>query len=248
MAASVVHPAIIARLGIADGAITGVVIEAETSADRKETILTVSFGVEAPLIILISGAANGLVGKIVIVGGRPCSVHDASDSREQFGVIAILKQPSTTPKSALHSVPRISDREIGVLKLAVAHASYGVLSSVGKKAIKAYLAGGVKAVNDRTALVALVPFAGKDRMYVIRLAAWKIIEHGQNTGDVGDAAKLVSKLPRAQQKKLSDWFASYTPISIVASKKELRSKLSRAPSRAWDVKKIEQAKSNPVSL
>lgn len=215
--ASPISDELMARLGQTDGLIMGVVRTCELSIDRKKTILQLVIGAAEPLVVLVNGGADTLLGQLVIIHAAERVIYWASEPRFSFRITAVLAGPYVlTGRGGALRLP-ISDEQFQKVRDEI---RLGELSKVQHRALQRFRNEGLDSAWKLSELLALVPLIeGKAKDRALHMASVMVIEHAERCGDCTGAATLASSLVGPKRQRLIAWFWKHSPIRVDLSRK-----------------------------
>lgn len=208
-------------LGKVRGTVTGVVIEAEVSRGRKQTILTMAVADETTLVLLVRGGADYFLGKIVVLRPAIQRLYSIENVAEVFVVEKALQVPASLQKSEFKL---LSDGGRVALppKDTVGDDSLDpALPKAAQKALRKYRANKFEGSWKPAELVCLVSLLkGREQDIAIHHAALAILNHGSVYGDYGLLVALAQTLFGTKRQQLVSWLRNYTPVIIEVRRKD----------------------------
>lgn len=229
--ASIASAELTGKLG-GGGGITGVVVQTEISADRRQTAMKIAIGKREALALLVKGGADAWTGELVVVSLPQRRVYLASDPTYCFVIIG--EQKVGHDRSATRSAVALNVDD-------------PALSKKQRSLLRRYSERGFDADWKQADAACLAPLiTGKDQDLAIHVAAIGILEHAERHNDISAALPLVVSLPRPKRERLIRWFHQFSPISIDLQRKQRKAYVFKTPSGERRPFRIAEARSTPI--
>lgn len=232
-------------LGRVRGLITGVVVQADVSKRRKNTILTIAVAELEPVVLLMRGGADYFLGKLVILRPAKLAVYNAESPDEVFKVerALFIPEPHRNPEFPL-LLEGAARPPSEVLKRILLMPS-GQPAAV-EKAYRKFLEQGLGASWKAHELASIVQLLdGKTQDEVAHAAALLALKTAETTGNAAPLLVLASALDSRRYQLLVQWCRAYSPVSIDLAKKAHQVQFHRDKDRKIRPFDIAGAKANP---